>query len=88
MIDSTEMYRKMTPNLINVSMAPVGQRTNEEMRLLTVIATIFTPRTSIVGVSGMNFDNKPELHQPWAYPTVWVRHRRGAAGLLQRRGML
>lgn len=90
-IDSTEMYREMIANLINLHMALVGQRTNEEMRVLTVIATIFIPLTFIVGVYGMNFDNMPELHQPWAYPTLWISMFGIAAGLLvyfRRRGML
>lgn len=90
-IDSTEMYREMIANLINLHMALVGQRTNEEMRVLTVIATIFIPLTFIVGVYGMNFDNMPELHQPWAYPTLWFSMFGIAAGLLvyfKRRGML
>ncbi len=90
-IDSTEMYREMIANLISLHMALVGQRTNEDMRVLTVIATIFIPLTFIVGVYGMNFDNMPELHQPWAYPTLWISMFGIAAGLLvyfRRRGML
>ena len=90
-VDSSEMYREMIANLINLHMALVGQRTNEEMRVLTVIATIFIPLTFIVGVYGMNFDNMPELHQPWAYPALWIAMFGIAAGLLayfRRRGML
>ncbi len=90
-VDSVEMYREMIANLINLHMALVGQRTNEEMRVLTVIATIFIPLTFIVGVYGMNFDAMPELHQPWAYPALWVVMIGVAVGLLayfRRRGML
>ena len=90
-VDSAEMYREMIANLINLHMALVGQRTNEEMRVLTVIATIFIPLTFIVGVYGMNFDNMPELHEPWAYPTLWIAMFGIAGGLLvyfRRRGML
>ncbi len=90
-VDSAEMYREMIANLINLHMVLVGQRTNEEMRVLTVIATIFIPLTFIVGVYGMNFDTMPELHQPWAYPALWVVMVGIAGGLLvyfRRRGML
>ncbi|MCR9165196.1 MAG: magnesium/cobalt transporter CorA [Nannocystaceae bacterium] len=90
-VDSAEMYREMIANLINLHMALVGQRTNEEMRVLTVIATIFIPLTFIVGVYGMNFDYMPELHQPWAYPALWVAMLGIAGALLlyfRRRGML
>ena len=49
-------------------------RTNEIMRVLTVIATIFIPLTFIVGVYGMNFNtekspwNMLELNWYWGYP--------------------
>ena len=50
----------------------VGMRTNEIMRVLTVMSSIFIPLTFVAGVYGMNFDyadgkmplNMPELHQP------------------------
>ncbi len=90
-VDSVEMYREMIANLVNLHMGLVGQRTNEEMRVLTVIATIFIPLTFLVGVYGMNFDSMPELHQPWAYPALWVVMVGVAGGLLlyfRRRGML
>lgn len=90
-VDSAEMYRETIANLVNLHMALVGQRTNEEMRVLTVIATIFIPLTFIVGVYGMNFDTMPELHQPWAYPALWIAMIGVAGGLLlyfRRRGML
>ena len=56
----------------------VGLRTNEIMRVLTVITSIFIPLTFIVGVYGMNFApespsgkklplNMPELYQPHGY---------------------
>ncbi len=90
-VDSIEMYREMISNLVNLHLALVSQRTNEEMRVLTVIATIFIPLTFIVGVYGMNFEQMPELHLPWAYPALWVFMLATAGGLLayfRRRRML
>ncbi|MCP5338489.1 MAG: magnesium and cobalt transport protein CorA, partial [Pseudomonadales bacterium] len=55
-----------------------SNRTNEVMRVLTIIATIFIPLTFIVGVYGMNFDQSvspwsmPELRWYWGYPLVWL----------------
>jgi magnesium transporter len=52
----------------------VSNRTNEVMRVLTVIAVIFIPLTFIAGVYGMNFSpaaspwNMPELDWYWGYP--------------------
>jgi magnesium transporter len=36
-------------------------RTDDRLRLLTVISTIFLPLTLITGIYGMNFHNMPEL---------------------------
>jgi len=52
--------------------------TNEAMRVLTIIVTIFIPLTFIVGVYGMNFDrtagawNMPEPGWPYGYLLVWL----------------
>jgi O-antigen/teichoic acid export membrane protein len=35
-----------------------------------VFSAIFMPLTLIAGIYGMNFDNMPELNEPWAYFTV------------------
>jgi magnesium transporter len=59
----------------------VGLRTNEVVRVLTVITSVFIPLTFIVGVYGMNFSpeppanrslplNMPELYHPYGYPVV------------------
>jgi len=48
-------------------------RTNEVMKVLTIIATLFLPLTFIAGVYGMNFDhevsqwNMPELYWKYGY---------------------
>ena len=47
-------------------------RTNEVMRVLTVISSIFIPLTFLAGVYGMNFNtdqplNMPELNWPFGY---------------------
>lgn len=39
----------------------IGNRMNEVMKVLTIIATIFISVTFIVGVYGMNFPHMPEL---------------------------
>ena len=40
------------------------------MKVLTVLASIFSPLTIIVGWYGMNFQNMPEL--TWKYGYVYV----------------
>ena len=58
-------------NLLNLSMSFSAQRTNEVMKVLTVISTIFIPLTFIVGVYGMNFEFMPELKMEYGYYSVW-----------------
>jgi magnesium transporter len=60
----------------------IGNKTNEIMKVLTIIATIFIPLTFIAGVYGMNFKFMPELSSPWGYPVVWVVMILIAIGLL------
>lgn len=49
-----------------------GDRMNQVMKTLTVIATIFIPLTFIAGIYGMNFSNIPELSWKHGYISVWV----------------
>lgn len=76
-IDLLETYREIGSDLMDLQLSSMGNRTNEIMRVLTVISTIFLPLTFIVGVYGMNFDpkqspwNMPELEWRFGYPIVW-----------------
>lgn len=69
-IDFVETNRELVASLMDLHLANLTHRTNEAMRVLTVVATIFIPLTFIVGVYGMNFDFMPELRARWGYPAV------------------
>ncbi len=69
-IELTEALRDVASGLLDVHLSNLSQRTNEVMRVLTVIATFFIPITFIASVYGMNFDFMPELHWPAGYPLV------------------
>jgi len=81
-IDLVEAYRDVTAGLTDLYVSALGMRTNEIMRVLTVISTIFIPLTFIVGLYGMNFEHMPELHMPNAYPIVLLVMLGISAGLL------
>lgn len=68
--DAAQTLRETVAVLTDVHLAAMANRTNEVMRVLTIIATIFIPLTFIAGVYGMNFQHMPELPLPWAYPVV------------------
>lgn len=67
-IDVLEVYRESCSDLRDYFYTLIGNRTNETMRTLTIIATIFMPLSFITGIYGMNFDNFPELHWKHGYP--------------------
>ncbi|MDD5313011.1 MAG: magnesium/cobalt transporter CorA [Dehalococcoidia bacterium] len=69
-MDLIEATREMVSGLIDIYLSSMSNRTNEVMKVLTVVATIFIPLTFIVGLYGMNFKGMPELESPWGYPAV------------------
>lgn len=76
-VDILETYRELAGSFVDVYLSSISNRTNEVMRVLTVIATIFIPLTFIAGIYGMNFDthspwNLPELSWRYGYPIFWA----------------
>jgi len=53
--------------LIEFANLVLSNRTNDIMRILTMIATIFIPLGFLAGVFGMNFDIIPGLKHPWGF---------------------
>lgn len=53
--------------LMQLHFAALSNRTNEIMRVLTVLSAIFLPLTLVAGIYGMNFEFMPELHTRHGY---------------------
>ncbi len=70
-IDSVESLRDVISGILDLYLSNLSNRTNEVMKVLTIMATIFIPLTFVAGVYGMNFEHMPELGVPWAYAAVW-----------------
>ncbi|MFP5504648.1 MAG: magnesium/cobalt transporter CorA [Gammaproteobacteria bacterium] len=87
-MDLLETYRDMATSMLDVYLSTISNRTNEVMRVLTIIATVFIPLTFIAGVYGMNFSHPdspwamPELHWYYGYPLIWLVMLVVAGGLL------
>ena len=77
-----EMYREMAAGLMNTYLTSIANRTNEVMKVLTIMASIFIPLTFLAGIYGMNFEHMPELHVRWAYPAVWITMLATASGMI------
>lgn len=70
--ETVEVLRDVVSSGIDLYLSNVGYRTNEVMKVLTIMASIFIPLTFLAGLYGMNFEYMPELHLRWAYPTLLV----------------
>jgi magnesium transporter len=77
-VDTIDTFRDVVTGLEGTYMSNVGNRTNDVMKVLTIIATIFIPLGFLAGVYGMNFDpsagplNMPELGLPFGYLLFWA----------------
>jgi magnesium transporter len=94
---SSSPYRDAVNGLTDLYLSSLSNRTNEVMRLPTVVSSIFIPLTFIAGICGMNFDpgaspfTMPELGAFLGYPTVMVVMLLvggGMAHYFKRRGWL
>jgi magnesium transporter len=95
LVEFVESARERADDLADLYLATVNERTNQVMKLLTVIATIFIPLTFLAGVYGMNFKTEtgpysmPELGWPYGYVAFWGVSLAVALGMLwvfRRRG--
>lgn len=66
-LETIEIFREMVSSIFEMYQSSQGNRMNQVMKVLTVIATIFMPPTFIAGIYGMNFDYMPELHNKYGY---------------------
>lgn len=72
-------HRETLINFLSLYHSQIGQKTNDTMRTLTVVSSIFVPLTFIAGVYGMNFKNMPELE--WTNGYFYALGLMGLVGL-------
>lgn len=69
-IDVIEGFRDIVSGLMDIYLSNINMRTNDIIKFLTIVSTIFVPLTFIASIYGMNFEHMPELHIVWFYPFV------------------
>ncbi|MBL6723382.1 MAG: magnesium/cobalt transporter CorA [Candidatus Margulisbacteria bacterium] len=69
-IDISESFREELIDLTERHLSAINMRSNDIMKILTIVAAIFMPLTFLVGIYGMNFKAMPELDWPWGYPVL------------------
>lgn len=73
-VDIAETYRETCGDLRDFHYAKISQRTNDVVKVLTIMSSIFIPLSFIAGLYGMNFNsaasplNMPELNWYFGYP--------------------
>lgn len=89
-IDLIETYREVASAIAETYISVVSNRTNDIVKVLTIIGTIFIPLTFLAGVYGMNMPI-PENQSTLAYPLFWGTCIVVAGGMLlwfRRRGWI
>jgi len=91
LVDVVDSHRELANGLMNTYLSVSSNRTNEVMKVLTIMASIFIPLTFVAGIYGMNFREMPELEKHGAYPIVLGVMALMAGGMLlffRQRGWL
>ncbi|MCW4453809.1 magnesium and cobalt transport protein CorA [Flavobacterium sp. MXW15] len=70
--DAIDTLRDMLGTALSVNLSLVTLAQGETVKRLGAWAALLAAPTLITSWYGMNFQNMPELQQPWAYPAVIV----------------
>ena len=65
--DNLDLLKDTTTNITEIYLSLIGNKTNDIMKVLTIISTIFIPLSFIAGLYGMNFAYMPELNWDYGY---------------------
>lgn len=74
-VDQIDTFRELCASLMDLYLSSVSNRTNDVMKILTMMSTMFIPLSFMVGLYGMNFNtdspwNMPELNAAYGYPIL------------------
>ena len=67
---SNDAIRERTDTSLATYLSVVGNRQNEIMKVLSIVATVFLPLGLVAGIFGMNFDNMPGIGYQWGSHVV------------------
>ena len=81
-LDTVETLRDQVTNTLDVYLSSVANRTNEVMKVLTILSTIALPSLVISGIYGMNLKWIPFANSPYAPLVVFGAMIIATLGLL------
>ena len=65
--ENVEIAIDTCSSLLDLHLNLLGNKTNQVMKVLTIMSAIFLPLSFIAGLYGMNFENMPELKMKMGY---------------------
>ncbi|MGQ0824510.1 MAG: magnesium and cobalt transport protein CorA [Actinomycetota bacterium] len=68
--EKVDTFSVLLTSILEANLTRVSVRQNEDMRKISAWVAIAAVPTMIAGIYGMNFQDMPELDQPWGYPAV------------------
>lgn len=66
-IEYTDTYKELANNHRDTYMSIINARSNDVMKILTVVTTILAPFTVLSSIYGMNFDEIPLMHHRYGF---------------------
>lgn len=69
-LDMVEMQRDLLTGALDIYLSSVANRTNQVMKVLTVLGTLALPPLVISGIYGMNIQGLPGVNSPHAFLSI------------------
>ena len=70
-LDTVEVLRDLLNGSLDVYLSSVANRTNQVMKVLTVLGTIALPTLAVSGIYGMNVKGLPGAESPYGLAAVF-----------------
>jgi magnesium transporter len=81
-LDTVEMLRDLLTGALDVYLSSVANRTNQVMKVLTVMGTVALPAVVVSSIYGMNVKGLPGVESPYALAVVFGTMAVATGGLL------
>lgn len=69
--EMADAYKENLANMLEIHLLRIDAKTNETVKVLTIVSTVLMPLTFIASIFGMNFENMP-FQIDYAYPIVVI----------------
>jgi magnesium transporter len=80
--DAIDQQRDLVVSTKDTYLSAVGQRTNDIMKVLTLVSVILLPMSVLTGLYGMNFDKIPGASNPFGFWEIVLAMLGVAGGLV------